>query len=209
MATGGLALAGVSLPGFASALAPSQDKAPLSLFSAIYDNGFPASAAFGAAAEQQGYPTHDIDGDITDLWVRHLAERWQREPVAIAGLTHTSALFVLERMAWDHDLHVIFRARHRVRADGRIEHRLSGPSSMLNAFKTTVSEHTSLGTCMADVLSHCHGLEQISSTMSLMARARPGLDAGHDNVRLDSWVIAPRSFSTSAHNDFDTVERVV
>lgn len=206
---GGLALAGTSIPGFASALTPSQDKAPLSLFSAIYDNGFPASAAFGAAAERQGYSTHDIDGDITELWVHHLAEQWQREPVAIAGLTHASALFVLERMGWDHGLRVIFRAWHHLQADGHIEHRLSGPASMLNAFKTTVSEHASLGACMAGVLSHCHGQEQVSATLSLMARSRPGRATGRDNVPLVSWVIAPRSSSVPACNDFETVERIV
>jgi len=189
---GGLALAGTSIPGLASALIPGQDKAPLSLFSAIYDNGFPASAAFGAAAGQQGYATHDIDGDITELWVHHLAERWQRDPVAIAGLTHASALFVLERMGWDHGLRVVFRAHHHVHADGHIEHRLSGPPSMLNAFKAVISEDTGVGASMAAVLLHCHGPEQASSTLSLIARPHPGADIRRDDVPLVSWVIAPR-----------------
>src|SRR5690606_5212100 len=50
MTMSGLALAGMSIPGFTSALAPGRDIAPLSLFSVLYDNGFPPSAAFGAAA---------------------------------------------------------------------------------------------------------------------------------------------------------------
>ncbi|CAI06278.1 hypothetical protein ebA302 [Aromatoleum aromaticum EbN1] len=209
VAMGGLALAGTSIPGFAAPATLSQYKAPLSLFSAIYDNGFPASAAFGAATEEQGYSTHDIDGDITELWVHHLAEQWQREPVAIAGLTHASALFVLERMGWDHGLRVIFRARHQFQANGDIEHRLSGPASMLNAFKTTVSEHASLGACMAGVLSHCHGPEQVLATLSLMARSGLEPNARRDDVPLVSWVIAPRSSSLPACNGFDTVERIV
>lgn len=188
----GLALAGMSVPGFASALAPGRDKAPLPLFSVLYDNGFPPSAAFGAAAGQLGYATHDIDGDVTEFWMNHLATRWRHEPVAIAGLTHASALFVLERMGWDHGLRVIFRAQHHVHADGHIEHRLSGPPPMLNAFKITISEHLGLGACLAGVLSHCHGQEQASSTLSLTAQSDPGADIRRDDIPLVSWVIAPR-----------------
>lgn len=207
MAMGGLAFAGISVPGFASARTTGVDRVTLPIFSAIYDKGFPASAAFGAAAKQQGYSTHGIDGDITELWVRHLSERWQHEPVAIAGLTHASALFVLERLGWDHGLRVIFRAQHRVEVDGRIEHRLSGPSSMLRAFETTVSERSNLGTCMAGVLAHCHGPERTPSTLSLMARPGPGLDADRDNRTLVSWVIAPRASSMHVFNEFDAFER--
>lgn len=66
---GGLALAGISASGSACAPAPDPDRAPSPLFSAIYDSGFPVSAAFGAAAARQGYPSHDIDGDVTELWM--------------------------------------------------------------------------------------------------------------------------------------------
>lgn len=203
----GLALAGMSIPGFASALDPGQDKAPLPLFSVLYDNGFPASAAFGAAARQHGYAAHDIDGDVTEFWMNHLAARWRHEPVAIAGLTHASALFVFERMGWDHGLRVIFRARHRSRGDGRIEHQLAGPASMLNAFEEAVLKHASLGACMVDVLSRCHPPEPAPSPVSITARPRSGQDAAPDNAPLVSWVIAPRPSPTTACNDFATVER--
>lgn len=205
----GLALAGMSIPGFASALAPDPDKTPLSLFSVIYDNGFPASAAFGAAARKHGHATHDIDGDVTAFWMNHLAARWQREPVAIAGLTHPSALFVLERMGWDHGLRVIFRARHRSLDDGRTEHRLAGPAAMLNAFEQTVSEHAGLGACMAGVLSRCHRPQQAPSTLSVTTRPRPGQDAAPGGVPLVSWVIAPPPSPASACNDFAAFERTV
>ncbi len=208
MAMGGLALAGVSLPALSSAPAPRQDKTSLSLFSAIYDSGFPASAAFGAAARQQGHSIHDIEGDVTGFWMDHLAEQWQHAPVAIAGLTHASALFVLERLGWDHGLRVIFRARHDVHADGHLDHRLSGPAPMLNAFETAISQHVSLGACVAGILSHCH-VEHASSAMSIMARSRPGADGDHDDIPLVSWVIASPSSFASACNDFDTVERIV
>lgn len=205
----GLALAGMSIPGFASALAPGRDIAPLSLFSVLYDNGFPPSAAFGAAAGQHGYATNDIDGDVTEFWMNHLAARWRHEPVAIAGLTHASALFVLERMGWDHGLRVIFRAQHRSQGNGRIEHQLTGPAVMLNAFEKAASEHPGLGACVAGMLSRCYRPEQTPSTLAITARPRPGLDAVPDPAPLVSWVIAPRPSSASARNAFATVERTV
>ncbi|KAI5911929.1 hypothetical protein PA01_00900 [Azoarcus sp. PA01] len=181
----------------------------MSLFSAIYDGGFSASAAFGAAARQQGHSIHDIEGDVAGFWMDHLAEQWQRAPVAIAGLTHASALFVLERLGWDHGLRVIFRARHDVQAHGHLEHRLSGPAPMLNAFEAAISRDVSLGVCVAGILSHCHAAEQASSATSIMARSRPGAGSDHGNIPLVSWVIAPQSSFASACNDFDTVERIL
>jgi len=209
MTMSGLALAGMSIPGFAAALAPGRDIAPLPLFSVLYDNGFPASAAFGAAAGQHGYATHDIDGDVTGFWMNHLAARWRHEPVAIAGLTHASALFVLERMGWDHGLRVVFRAQHRSQGNGRIEHRLAGPAAMLNAFEQAASEHPDLGACVAGMLSRCYRPEPAPSALAIPARPRPGQDAAADPAPLVSWVIAPRPSSASARNAFATVERIV
>jgi len=85
---------------------------PISLYKVIFDRRFPSSREFGAEARKLGLPVHEIEGDITDLWYHDLSLRWREEPVAIAGLTAHGPLFCLERLAWDHRMRVVFRARH-------------------------------------------------------------------------------------------------
>jgi hypothetical protein len=81
-----------------------------SLYRFVVDDRFPESAAAGRAAARQGVTVHVMNGgDITRFWFHDLSLRWQREPVAIAGLTAHGPLFVLERFAWDHGMRVVVR----------------------------------------------------------------------------------------------------
>src|SRR5690606_38561175 len=73
---------------------------------------------FGARAEFLGAPLRSIEGDITALWQNELLSCWKASPAAIAGLTERPALFLLERLAWEHGLRVVFEAEHESRGGG-------------------------------------------------------------------------------------------
>ena len=82
---------------------------PLQVHRAVHDSRYASGRAFAAEAEARGWTTAAIEGDVTQLWYHDLALRWRQGPAAIAGVTQTNSLFVLERLAWDAGMRVIAR----------------------------------------------------------------------------------------------------
>lgn len=207
----GLALTGATLSSSAASMVADQGGPPeahLPLHTVIYDRSFETSAIFGDAARRQGFSTYAIHGDITDLWTRHLASLWENNPVAIAGLTHHSALFLLERFGWDHGLRVVFRAEHHPNTDSSLAHRLSGPVPMLQVFEAAVAQHDNYGSCVAKVLEYCPGVSLAASTLSIVTRPSPHSKTGSADGPLFSWVIAPHVRSVSALRSVHSTERI-
>ncbi|MGB7215901.1 MAG: hypothetical protein WBE98_12765 [Gammaproteobacteria bacterium] len=90
----------------------------------ILDERHAAAREFGAHAALLGARTFSIEGDITDLWQNELLKRWRSAPGAIAGLTERPALFLLERLGWEHGLRVVFEAEHEPLKRGAAIHRI-------------------------------------------------------------------------------------
>jgi hypothetical protein len=83
------------------ATTPLLSEHPPTPYRAIYDERFEAGRRFAAEAVSRSWETRAIRGDVTHVWFRDLAVRWQRGPAPIVGLTTPESLFVLERLAWD------------------------------------------------------------------------------------------------------------
>jgi hypothetical protein len=106
--------------------------------------------------------------------------------MAIAGLTERPALFLLERLAWDHGLRVVFEAEHDPDGRGGAAHRScarrSGPRARARR------RGAGLAGVLADALiaghRHCG---------ARLPPDRAGL-AAHlgESMKLYSWIIAPR-----------------
>ncbi len=115
-AAAGAALAGavrVRLPG------------PIDVHAVIVDSRHTQARTLGARLADSGAAVHALaDGDVTQLWLRHIGPAWKRSPVGVAGLTEPPALFCLEQFAWSHGLRVVFHAEHIVQADGRTQHQV-------------------------------------------------------------------------------------
>lgn len=207
LAASGLALTGMAFRSSASGLAALAGDAGshLPLYAVIYDRGIATSAAFGAAARRLGFSTHATDGDITDLWTRHLVGQWRKNPVAIAGLTSYAPLFCLERFGWDHGMRVVFRAKHRLHSDGSVAHQLAGPASMLRAFEAVASRHEGYGACMAGVLGRCPQHPTVPSTASVTT---PAVAVDRRAEPLYSWVIAPHVRATSGRTTIHSVGEI-
>jgi hypothetical protein len=156
---------------------------PLPLYKVVYDTRFAESVSFGRRAASLGAPVHAIQGDMTRLWFYDIYHRWQKSPVAIAGLTAQGPLFCFERLAWDQGLRVVFRAEH-----GPAGHVLSGPEGLLLDARSVLAD-ADWAAQMATIVTNCpSGRAEIGSATVACAR---GSGLSPTAEPLYSWVIAP------------------
>ena len=154
------------------------------LLAVVYDTRFPDSVAFARRSEALGVAAHAIDGDMTRLWFEDIHPRWQRSPVAIAGLTAHGPMFCFAELARDVRMRLVFRAEHRPTAGGN-SHVFTGPLPMLSAAVGACARPAPLGPSMADVVFNCPGGRTEIGTAAIGAGGVAGEDA------LYTWVIAP------------------
>lgn len=160
----------------------------IALETVVFDARHSEARAFGARAGTLGASPRAIEGDITELWLGELLGRWRAAPVAVAGLTERPALFLLERLAWDHGLRVVFEAEHEPDANGRAGHRV-----VRSADPGLARELEAAGAgwprALADALIAGNGVpaRSFGPTDAALA-AHLG-----EPAKLYSWIIAPRS----------------
>jgi hypothetical protein len=82
----------------------------------VFDERFPAARALAEAMQAKGVAAHAIRGDVTELWLGRLDTAWRGAARPLAGVTDANALFVLERLAWDRRLRVVYRTEAPVSA---------------------------------------------------------------------------------------------
>ena len=188
-----IGVAALALPISARGISPAiaglaGESARVPLYKVVFDERFPASRKFADEAKSLGVPIHGMKGDITDLWFHDLYARWKHGPAAIAGLTAHGPIFCLERIAWDQRMRVVFRADHRYREDGTIEHALSGPEGMLHEAALLRNEGANWTSRMAALVTRCPADRSQSSQANIVASTGRHAD---DPDHLISWVIAP------------------
>jgi hypothetical protein len=153
----------------------------------VVDTRHAAARDFGSFAELAGAPRRDVQGDITELWQKELAPRWRESPAALAGLTERPALFLLERLAWDNGLRVVFEAEHLPDGKGGMQHRI-----VQSADATLAHELAAAGADWPAVLADA----LIAGSRAATRNALPSgaAMAAHlaEPVKLYSWIIAPR-----------------
>ncbi|HEY8519272.1 MAG TPA: hypothetical protein VIN61_04270 [Gammaproteobacteria bacterium] len=179
------ALSAASLAG-GGALAAQRERAAWQ--AVVYDARHAYARDFGARAGFWGAPLRAIEGDVTDLWQHELLRVWKTTPGAIAGLTERPALFLLERLGWEHGLRVVFEAEHRLSPHGEVEHDIVRPADAALARELRAAGARWPG-ALADLLV-AGGLpaarELGPSGAALAAHLR-------EPPTLCSWIIAPRS----------------
>lgn len=88
----------------------------------VFDNRFAVAVEIAQQVARQGIPLAETSGDLTDLWYDYLEPRWKTAPEALAGVTTRYGLFVLETLAADHRMRVVYRAEHAAAQHERIAH---------------------------------------------------------------------------------------
>ena len=161
---------------------------PAALEAVIFDSRHLEAREFAARAGALGAPLREIEGDITDLWQNELLACWKAAPAAVAGLTERPALFLLERLAWEHGLRVVYEAEHRPDASGHAKHRVIRTADPSLALELDAAGRRWPG-ILADAL--------VAGTGAPARDFRP-TDAGlaahlGEPTFLSSWIIAPRT----------------
>jgi hypothetical protein len=159
---------------------------PLALRAVIVDARFPDARAFGARLASRGAPVRSIEADVTDLWRNELKPMWAQEPAPIAGLTARPALFLLERLAWEHRMRVVFHAEHEALTEGRVAHAVLQGGAGFRA-----ADLDAAGDLWAEALARA--LEGLPGSARTAGPTPAGLAARHAETGepLASWVIAP------------------
>ncbi len=153
----------------------------------LFDARFQSSRDFSRRANVLGAPLRVIEGDITELWQREFNRRWKQGPVVVAGLTDRHALFLLEHLAWEHRLSVVFEAEHSPAAYGAVTHRIlrSADVALASVLSTAGTDWPQ---ALADAMIGGGAVpaREYGPTGAAMA-AHPG-----EADKLYSWIIAPR-----------------
>ena len=163
-------------------------RALAALDAVVVDTRHQAARDFGRRAASLGAPLREIGGDITDLWRHELNARWQQSPAAIAGLTERPALFLLERLAWDRDLRVVYEGEHAADPAGSAVHRVVRSSNA-----SLEHELTSVGPSWPNLLAdRLFGGGQVAAKDFMPSGAAMASHYG-EPTKLYSWIIAPRA----------------
>jgi len=171
------------------ALAADPSPGRVSLYKLVYTEDHPAALAFGRAAGAAGLPAQAIGRDVTALWYQDLYHRWRQGPAAIAGMTPARVAFCLQTLAQDFGMRMVFRAQHTPLRTGGLEHRLTGPRSVLaRAGLLDTGEGWSTGA--AALVRDCPAELSSQGTGALTSDCASGFAFREPLV---SWVLAPVS----------------
>ncbi len=161
---------------------------PAALAAVIFDSRHSEARDFGARAGVLGAPLRVIEGDITNLWRDELLGRWKVAPAAIAGLTERPALFLLERLAWDHGMRVVFEADHAPDGRGTTAHRVVRTADSGLALELKAAGRSWPGVLADTLIAGTHAPTRDFRPSGAALAAHLG-----EATKLYSWIIAPRT----------------
>jgi hypothetical protein len=184
--------AGLALP--ALSLAPGMVLAgatpgALELERFIFDPRFDESVVVAGHVGKLGLKHSPVSDNLMELWYDELDLLWKETPRALAGVTLNEVLFVLETLALDHRMRVVFRGEHSPVEGGKIRHELAGPAAIVEPL-AALPAGADWQAALAQALNACPLGEPVSAEAAFVTDA-PGL-ALRDET-LYTWIIAPRS----------------
>ena len=162
------------------------------LHCAVVDTRYGPCRQFARRLEQEGVPVFVTEGNLTDVWYRHLQPLWRTAPAAVAGFTAFASLFCLERLAWNHELRVVYRGVHAAAGDRRLEHRIAAPPLLRQRLRFELDDHAWPGLLARALCGPRSAWDQAPPILSsvsetVLAGRVAQLPAG---LPLYSWVIA-------------------
>jgi hypothetical protein len=163
----------------------------IDFYRVLYDQDHPAATVFGHAAKAAGLPIHGLRANptsyhLTAFWYDDLYYRWRKGPAAIAGMTPVHVALYLQLLGQDAGLRLVLRAQHLQTAGGRIEHRLSGPRSVLAQAATLFDVGRDWPRAAAELIRLTPARLSDTTSLTVSSAAGSGL-----REPLVSWVMAP------------------
>jgi hypothetical protein len=153
----------------------------------VFDNRFAFAVAVAQYAARAAVHPAETAGDLTALWYDRLDLEWRRAPAALAGVTTQAGLFVLETLAADHGMRVIYRGRHGLLQDGVVGHSLTGPAALV-AQPFAGSAISDCARRLGSAMTRC----PIGAVTAQCEFTTPADHSAAHSEPLFSWVIAPR-----------------
>jgi hypothetical protein len=158
------------------------------------DQRFEESVEFGRELARLGAAAYSMRGDVTDVWYSRLYPLWKVGGATVAGLTASGVLFCLERLAWDHNLRVVYRGSHQPVAADRIQHAMLGRSDWSALVQDDARGITpwpaAVAASIAGMESPCPAVPTGRALQPVCSTALRGPGRPTDSL-LVSWVIAP------------------
>lgn len=158
----------------------------------VYDARFTEAFEVGEHVGALGVPLSPVADDLMQLWYDELDLLWKDEPRALAGVTMAEALFVLETLALDRQMRVVWRGHHGLVEDGRIAHELAGPAALVQRFAELPPQADWQRALAAALTEYPLGSPQPARVA--FDSSAPGLSVRGEPLM--SWIIAPRSAVT-------------
>ena len=186
----GVALSALSSSVLAALPAGSSDAAPLRLERFVFDNRFVEAVEVARYAASLRVPLAETSGDLTDLWGNELQPAWRQAPAAFAGITTRQGLFVLETLAADHRMRVVYRGEHAVAHGGCIAHVLTGPADLVADATPGPDAALLWAPLLGRAMARCPQGRSAPPTLALTTSAGGVVDRDEP---LFSWIIAPRT----------------
>lgn len=168
---------------------------PLERF--IADRRFAPAIASARAAADAGLPVTSFAGDLSALWYDVLDLAWRKRPMTLAGVTAPDGLFVLETLANDRGMRVVYRGTHIV-SEGRPAYELLGPRRVIGPLAEVFDRRgfsaDALVAALAAYPSGRTSVESVRSAQEPIPASHPGMNEAVGSVV--SWVIAPRGVAS-------------
>ncbi|MGH8389082.1 MAG: hypothetical protein ACRESJ_26980 [Pseudomonas sp.] len=155
----------------------------------ISDARFLNCQRFGTAASEEGIRHFSVDGDITEIWFKHLDPMWRKSQPVVIGMTAHQPLFVLERLGWDRDMRVVLRVEHEWLPDGTVHHRLEAPAHQLPHIEALLTDASDWSERLARLGANCNWSHQGMCTAGLASA--PATNLLTAPAPLVTWVMAP------------------
>lgn len=175
------------LPGESHAATAEADTLALDRF--VFDARFAEASDVARAIEPLGVPGAPFAGDLMELWYDELDPELKQGPLALGGITTQEGLFVLETLALDHRMRVVYHGEHGVVDNGRCRHALKGPTAVLETL-TGLAENAGWAEPLAQAMTRCPLGAPETGEVELTTRVA-GISLR--DVPLHSWIIAPRA----------------
>lgn len=174
-----------------SSQALGEGSRPVPFYKVVYDEGIAPCRAFADEARRLGATLHAIeDGDVRDLWYHDLYYRWKEGPIVVAGLTLEPSAFNLEILARDGGQRQVFRGDHVLAARTRLDHRLSGPATLVEHTDALGEAGEAWSVQIARVIAQFNG--RVAPAAARSVRTAVTASTGTPD-RLVSWILAPRA----------------
>jgi hypothetical protein len=188
-----VAVAGASLTGETAPATQGRPSAELRLARFVVDRRLPVAVAAAAAARADGTPVDEVDGDMSRLWYDGLDLAWRRAPMTLAGVTAPEGLFVLETLAADRGMRVVYRGQHAMGAGGASHHELQGPGRLVATVASCLSfGSVRFGASAYGALAHCPAGRGRIESFSTGVEPEVRNAAAARSASFVTWIIAPR-----------------